>query len=61
MWVKGLIVLTGIFLFLVQPFRTGDEVTVQSSVPVGGSGSWMEGICEKIDLRCDDKDIEPRA
>lgn len=50
---KGFTVLTGIFLFLVQPFRTGDEVTVQSSVPIGGGGNWMEGICEKIDLRCE--------
>lgn len=41
----------GIFLFLVQPFKTGDDVSVQSSVPVGAGGGWMKGTCEKVDLR----------
>ncbi|GMH33780.1 hypothetical protein BSKO_01614 [Bryopsis sp. KO-2023] len=43
--------LAGIFLFLVQPFRMGDKVSVQSTAPGSDGGNWFQGRCEKVDLR----------
>lgn len=58
--------LAGLFLFMVQPFRIGDRVSVPSTAmppplptgaagaaaPAAGAGSpWFEGTCEKVDLR----------
>jgi hypothetical protein len=47
--------LAGFFLMMVQPFRLGDRVgvTLPGGSPggFGASGSWFEGVCEKMDLR----------
>lgn len=47
--------LAGLFLFVVQPFKLGDRLSVASSapnVPGGGTGAgWFEGVIEKVDLR----------
>lgn len=45
--------LAGLFLFVVQPFKLGDRLSVSSAAPgVGGpAGGWFEGVCEKVDLR----------
>lgn len=45
--------LAGLFLFVVQPFKLGDRLSVASSTPgTGGpTGGWFEGVCEKVDLR----------
>ena len=45
--------LAGLFLFVVQPFRLGDRLSVASSAPgaAAGPNGWFEGVCEKVDLR----------
>jgi len=45
--------LAGLFLFVVQPFKLGDRLSVSSAAPgIGGpAGGWFEGVCEKVDLR----------
>lgn len=45
--------LAGLFLFVVQPFKLGDRLSISSAAPgVGGpAGGWFEGVCEKVDLR----------
>lgn len=45
--------LAGLVLFLAQPFRVGDEVSVQSSrqLPSKIKSNWFDGVCERIDLR----------